>query len=66
MHAWLRIVVPLTRPFEEKRGLLPILYQPSNAGSDRQTVVESEINIEEDNAVAGEHNFGIAQRSCFV
>lgn len=53
MHAWLRIAVPLTTPLAEKRALLPILYQLAKAGSDRDTVIGSDIDNARDDALAG-------------
>lgn len=55
MHVWLRISVPLMRPLEAKRALLPLLYELQKAGSDRETIIGSDMDSVKDDAVARKH-----------
>lgn len=57
MHAWLRLSVPLTHPLEARRSLLPILYIQTRAGSDRDTVVGSDKDGSQEDALAGQSHF---------
>lgn len=59
MHAWLRISLPLSRPMESKPALLPILYQVARAGSDRETVVGSDVDSAPDDAVGGKNKLAL-------
>lgn len=59
MHAWLRVCIPMTRPLQPRRALLPILYQRQKVASDRGTIIGSESDSVNDNAVAGEPKFRV-------
>jgi len=57
MHAWLRVSIPLGRPMNSQGPLLPILYKPQRAGSDRDTVIGSDSDSVKDDAVAGQSKY---------
>lgn len=57
MHTWLRVSIPLSRPLDSRGPILPILYKPQRAGSDRCTVIGSDLDSVKDDAVAGELKF---------